>query len=256
MKETFAKIQTYLSRLQYPGPIKPNWKHLAALQWQHLHQIPFENLDIHLGREILLDLDRIYQKVVPTYRGGFCFEVNSLFHWLLQSLGFNAYLISCAVYMEVHDAFGADGGHAAVMVLIDGQKWLVDVGFGDGIQKPVILGGQEADFHSYRYYQVFALPGGNYQLMKSEDQKKWIPMYRFLDMPVNMPHFQTMCRFHQTSASSPFTQRRLCTKLTKEGRITLAGDRLIITGADQRSEVVITNAQYDEYLQQYFDIVL
>lgn len=244
---------TYLNRLGYYQPVTPTIQHLNALQHRHLQRIPFENLDIHLGRKIILDRDLIYAKIILDNRGGFCFEVNSLFQELLDNLGYNSYLISCAVFSEVDQAFTLDGGHAAVVVQLLGKKWLVDVGFGDGIQHPVPLPGEDPELHNYRYYKVFELDD-YYQLMKSDDRTKWTPMYRFKDHPVELSYFNPMCHFHQTSPSSPFTQRRLCTKLVPEGRVTLAGDRIIRTWKDDRHETMINPGEFDRYLDELFDI--
>ena len=77
-----------VSRINYAGELDPNLSVLTALQEAHLLAVPFENLDIHAGKEIVLDLPRLFQKVVTMKRGGFCYEPNGLFYWLLQELGF------------------------------------------------------------------------------------------------------------------------------------------------------------------------
>lgn len=244
----------YLNRLGYYEPVTPTVQHLNALQNRHLHRIPFENLDIHLGREIILDRDRIYNKIVLGNRGGFCFEVNSLFQELLEALGYTCYLISCAVFSEVEQAFTIEGGHAAIVVLLNGKRWLVDVGFGDGIQFPVTISGNQSERHNHRYFQVFEMDQQTFQLMKSDDCVKWIPMYRFQDLPVELNYFKPMCYFHQTSLTSPFTQRRICTKLVPNGRITLTGDRIIRTFRDDRQETSIDIQSFDNYLNDLFDM--
>ena len=77
-----------LDRLTYTGSTDPVLSNLQALQLAFLHSVPFENLDIHLGREIRLDPERFYRKIVEEKRGGFCYECNTLFHALLGALGF------------------------------------------------------------------------------------------------------------------------------------------------------------------------
>ena len=81
-------VTTYLSRIGYRGTRTPNADTLRALQLAHLQTIPFENLDIHLRRPILLDLERLFQKLVVLRRGGLCYELNGLFAALLRALGF------------------------------------------------------------------------------------------------------------------------------------------------------------------------
>ena len=62
---------------------------LNFLQHQHLLHIPFENLDIHWQRPIILDTDKFYRKIVEEKRGGFCYELNGLFFKLLENVDFN-----------------------------------------------------------------------------------------------------------------------------------------------------------------------
>ncbi|MEL6256920.1 MAG: arylamine N-acetyltransferase, partial [Bacteroidota bacterium] len=81
-------IQAYLNRIGYEGNLEPNLRLLRELQSQHIYQIPFENLDIHYGREIILDKEKIFQKVMEEQRGGFCYELNGLFYFLLEKLGY------------------------------------------------------------------------------------------------------------------------------------------------------------------------
>jgi N-hydroxyarylamine O-acetyltransferase len=74
----------YLRRISYDGSLELTPEVLGALQYTHLLSVPFENLDIHLGREILLDENRLFDKIVTERRGGFCYELNGLFTALLQ----------------------------------------------------------------------------------------------------------------------------------------------------------------------------
>src|SRR5687768_6027378 len=91
----------YLSRMGTPSTAGgPSADGLAALHAAHLWTIPFENLDIHLGRPIRLDEASLVAKVVTARRGGFCYELNGLFAALLQSLGYQVSLLSARVYSD------------------------------------------------------------------------------------------------------------------------------------------------------------
>lgn len=70
---------------------------LTYLQDKHLKHIPFENLDVIRKVPIYLNLSLIYEKIVDANRGGFCYELNGLFHWLLTELGFDADLVAATV---------------------------------------------------------------------------------------------------------------------------------------------------------------
>ena len=86
------KLDSYLARISYSGPLAPTLETLRALHYAHLLAVPFENLDVHRGVPIVLDQERLYDKIVLHRRGGFCYELNSLFAALLGQLGFKVTL--------------------------------------------------------------------------------------------------------------------------------------------------------------------
>ena len=90
-------VGAYLDRIGYRGPIEPTADTLRALHRQHMLTVPFENLDIALGREIVLDPERFVEKIVRRHRGGFCYELNGAFATLLVALGFRVTLLSARV---------------------------------------------------------------------------------------------------------------------------------------------------------------
>ena len=81
--------KSYLQRIKISKFEKPNLSFLSKLQEHHLLTVPFENLDIHQGDKIVLAENRIYEKIVVNERGGFCYELNGLFCWLLRFLDFS-----------------------------------------------------------------------------------------------------------------------------------------------------------------------
>ena len=91
-------LEAYLKRINYSGDLTPSITILKQLQKTHLLNVPFENLDIHYGHPIELDLDKIYHKIVVRKRGGFCYELNGLFQNMLNIIGFDSKIISARVY--------------------------------------------------------------------------------------------------------------------------------------------------------------
>ena len=77
-------LDSYLARISYSGPLAPTLENLRAIHYAHLLAVPFENLDIHRGMPIALDQEYLYDKIVLRRRGGFCYELNSLFAALLR----------------------------------------------------------------------------------------------------------------------------------------------------------------------------
>ena len=111
---------------------------MKFLQQQHLLNVPFENLDIHWKRPILLDTAKFYKKIVNEKRGGFCYELNGLFCELLNELGFSSKMVSARVATS-NGEFSAEYDHLAILTKIDGEDFLVDVGFGDFTAEPLRL---------------------------------------------------------------------------------------------------------------------
>jgi N-hydroxyarylamine O-acetyltransferase len=90
-------VNAYLARIGYFGASSPTSANLRAIHRAHLFAVPFENLDIALGRKIVVDEDVTVRKIVELRRGGFCYELNGAFAALLQALGFQITLLSARV---------------------------------------------------------------------------------------------------------------------------------------------------------------
>jgi len=112
---------------------EPTLETLQRLQRQALLSFPFENLDIHLGRPILLDHTAIYLKIVVGDRGGFCYELNECFYQCLKALGYDIDRLEGRV---VIGGPGAPFDHQCALVRLDGVRWWVDIGFGDSTLVP------------------------------------------------------------------------------------------------------------------------
>lgn len=244
-------IKPYLERLHYTGATKPTIDVLRALHHAHMLTVPFENLDIPIGRPIILDETAFYRKIVEQRRGGFCYELNGMFAWLLRSLGFQVTLLSAAV-AQAAGGFGPDFDHLVLLVEADGY-WLADVGFGDSFLEPLRLQAEEqVDGHDlYRIDQE----GSDYTLLRREPNKDWQRQYRFTLTPRQLADFATMCHYQQTSPNSHFTHGRICSRAIPEGRVTLRNTRLIITQNGQRTEQELADEQACmDALHEYFEI--
>ncbi len=246
-------IAAYLRRIGYDGPLAATAETLQWLHRAHLLTVPFENLDIVLGRPIVLDEAEFFAKIVERKRGGFCYELNGLFAALLRELGFPVALLSGRVpdadRRRVHEF-----DHLTLLVEADGW-WLADVGFGDCFVKPLRL---EEDLEQAQAGATYRLSrDGPRWLVARRDRADWNLMYDFTMTPHPLAAFAEMCRYHQTSPDSPFTGRRICSRATSEGRVTLADMRLIETCRGERRERVLkSDAEYAAALRQHFGIEL
>jgi N-hydroxyarylamine O-acetyltransferase len=130
-------LTAYLGRIGHAGPVAPDLATLQAVVSAHLAAVPFENLDVQLGRTTSTGLAATYEKLVERRRGGWCYEQNGLLGWALGEIGFDVRRISAGVMRAVRgDA--ALGNHLALIVRLD-RPWLVDVGFGGSQAAPLPL---------------------------------------------------------------------------------------------------------------------
>lgn len=239
-------VDAYLKRLDLQHEV-PTINYLKKLQKAHLLNIPFENLDIHYGSKIILDYVKIFQKVVMNHRGGFCYELNGLFYHLLYHLGFDCYVIAAQVYSEQTQEFGKPFDHLVIIVTIDSQQFLVDVGFGDGPISPLkITKNVQMDYT--RYWRIDTDPDENLILKVSNDTSYFQTKYLFTTEEKQLIQFMEMCEYHQSSPGSPFTQKKLISQLTPNGRVTLTERKLKILDLGEVTEKDIMHE--DEFLSK------
>lgn len=247
-------VSAYLARIGYAGPVTPTVEVLRALHRAHMLSVPFENLDISRGRKIVVDQDVCVRKIVLERRGGFCYEMNGAFAALLQAVGFQVTLLSARVARQ-DGSFGPEFDHLTLRVDLD-QPWLADVGFGDSFIEPLTLlpGIAQQDAGSiYRIIETSSV----FQLQKWDTGNAWKDMYKFTLEPRQIQDFSEMCRYHQTSPDSSFTRKRLCTRATPEGRITLSDMKLVVTRNGQKEERALASDQeWRVALRQHFDVAL
>ena len=260
-------VDAYLERIDYSGSREPNANTLRNLQVAHLHSVPFENLSIHAGEPIVLNDDALYRKIVEKHRGGFCYEANGAFAALLRALGFNVVMLAAGVAKGTNTVskptvenlrsieFGPVFDHMALMVTL-ADRWLVDVGFGDSFQEPLLL---DETKQQQQGNQMFCLVPDHDQriLLRKDDVDEWQPQYRFTLDSYSYTDYEDMCRFHQTSPESHFTKARICSRLTDNGRITLSDMRLITSANGEREERLLWNDdEYQQILKDQFGVVM
>lgn len=250
----------YLIRLGVPAPAAPTSDALAALQRAHLAQVPFENLDIALGRPIRLDHDALVHKVLREGRGGYCYELNGVFATLLRTVGYAAQLLSARVTTE-GGGVSEEFDHLALLVTSPhlSRPHLVDVGFGDAFLEPLPL---EDGFSRQEGDKAVGLARGeDGGWGYCEDHGNgWEVQYLFSTEPRRMVEFEERNRWQQTSPQSHFTQKRVASRLTETGRVTLTlssgVQRLITTEHGLRSERDVPAADVARALDEHFGIRL
>ena len=240
----------YLSRLGYEGPQTPTLSVLRELHARHLRAVPFENLDIHLGRPIECDMNLFYEKIVIRGRGGFCYELNGLFAGLLRALGFEVSLLSGRVPSGSGE-LGPEFDHMALLVTAADRRMLADVGFGDCFLHPLHIDTDELQPDAAGTFRIEER--GDSRAVLRNDQLEYV----FSLKPRELSEFAPMCHYQQTSPDSSFTKKRVCSRATEDGRITVMHDRIIETRNGVRTEIPLSNdAKWRAALWTHFRLEL
>ncbi|MCB2230129.1 arylamine N-acetyltransferase [bacterium] len=228
---------------------------LAYLQEHHLLHVPFENLDIKRTVPISLDTGTIYDKVIGDRRGGFCYELNGLFCELLRELGYTVDMVSARVFRD-NGTLSAEFDHMALIVHLAKQRLLVDVGFGDSARGPLPLpNGQHADISGH--YRLKAAESSDTEafVLERETDGAWKGLFQFSTVAREPNEFSDMCRYHQTSPDSHFTQRNMITIATPTGRFTLTDTKVTETESGLKMETPVGSVEeYERILEEKFGI--
>jgi len=212
----------YLRRIGvHPQVGAPSLELLAHLQLAHLTTVPFENLHVVHRRRPRTGLDWSVPKIVDQRRGGWCFELNGAFGALLGALGFRARHVACRVWEgnpgnPVPGDWGPPFDHLAVVVALDGNDWLVDVGFGDCCTQPLPLA--EGSYDAIPRRARLAAQGTSWvlhELMPGESSgasPTWTPQLLIDPMARALHEFDGRCEYLQTEPTSTWHQKPFATR--------------------------------------------
>ncbi len=254
-------LEGYFERIGYRGVPAADAQTLQTLHRAHLQAITYENLDIHLGRTLTLDLGQIYKKIVDEKRGGWCYEMNGLLAWVLREIGFNVQMLASRVGGPA--AGGAeDYDHLILLVQLD-QPWLVDVGFGNSFVDPLPL---REDLNPQEFPYYYLERAGDGWLVRN--RASGALDYGFTLQPRNYFDFAARCCWLQTSPESGFVRTTVCHRHividsvdgAAEGILTLRGAVLRTTirakeGSVKTEDRIIENQEeYLYVLRQSFDL--
>ena len=252
-RQIMVDVAAYVERIGYSGPLAPDAETLREIHRAHLFAVPFENLDIGWGNRIEVDEEKFFRKIVERRRGGFCYELNGAFAALLRTLGFRVTLLSARVSRD-DGSYGAEFDHLTLRVDLN-QPWLADVGFGDSFVDPLRL---QVDLEQDQRVGQFRIvqAGEALRLERRGADRRWKPEYMFTLEPRRLEEFKDMCHYHQTSPKSSFTQKRLCSRATAEGRVTLSDSNLVTTRDGSREQRPLkSDAEWRTALADHFAIV-
>jgi N-hydroxyarylamine O-acetyltransferase len=254
----------YLQRLGIDAEAfsSPSSATLQRVQRAHVTTVPFENLaitgdpfdDRHDGPGVSLDLPHLFEKVVESTRGGFCFELNGLFNWLLVELGFDADRVAARIIGS--DGTGRPPANHHTNVVELGRRYVVDVGVGvPTMRRPLPLDGEVRTDDVGVSWRVAECdrPDETYVTQYRYDSDgDWQDRYWFSDIPRRLTYFEATCDYLQSAPESTFTGDPVVSIGTDDGHVKLGRESLTrYVGADETTESVATRDWHDVLAREF-----
>lgn len=248
------------------GAYSPTRATAERLQRAHVRSVPFETLSItgdpfghRDGDGVSLDVSDLYEKIVERRRGGFCYELNGLFGWLLAELGFDAERVAARVVT----GDGSPPANHLTHVVALGRRYVVDVGLGiPTMRLPLPLDGDartdaagvewrvdECDRPDADYVVRFREPG-----RESGAARDWTDRYLFRDVPRQMAYFEATCEYLATAPESPFTGDPVVTIATDAGHAKLTTTTLSRGVGGELDETTVAEDEWYDVAAREFGL--
>jgi N-hydroxyarylamine O-acetyltransferase len=242
-------LDLYLARVGYTGDLTPNLGTLRSLHLAQATSIPFENLDILLGRSIKLDLGSVFDKLVRQRRGGYCFEQNTLFAAVLESIGFRVTRLGARVLMGTEHV--RPRTHMLLAVEADGAFWLADVGFGgEGLLLPILLDQKEPAEQFGRAFRVD--DRGPVMVLQTLHADGWFNLYAFTHEPQYAIDYVVANHYTSTHPDSIFVKALTVQRMSTQSRWVLRNYQL--TEVNRDGDVIRHLGDDDALLAQLADV--
>jgi len=246
-------IDAYLARIDLAERPASTLAGLSALHRAHLRAVPYEDLDVQLGRPVGLEIAPIYDKIVRRRRGGWCYEMNGIFGWALGELGFDVTRVTGAVTRDMLGGM-AEGNHLVLHVALPEGSYVADVGFGDGPLDPVKV--VEGPFESAGFEFGLARLDEDWWRLTNHP-KGAAPTFDFNLNRAEESLLAAGCQTLQTWDQSPFVQNAVAQRHTPEGLVILRGRTLRrLTPHDRTDRLIADAADFVETLEQDFGLDL
>lgn len=214
----------YCQRIGFSGQARADLPTLTQLMRAQLFSVPFENLDVQAGKLVSLVPEEIVAKIVYQPRGGYCYEVNSLFAMALQALGIDYYFVGAR---PMFYPMRRPKTHMVIIARVEGADYLCDLGFGSyGIRAPIAL--QQANqviAQDSDSFQLRCDDGKNY-ILQALVEGEWVNQFGFDLYPHELLDFIPANYFNSTHPDTIFVQKLLVVKHNPQGRQILTGTRL------------------------------
>jgi N-hydroxyarylamine O-acetyltransferase len=250
-------LDAYCRRIGFAGVREPTLETLRALHLLHPQAIPFENLDPLLKRPVALDVESLQRKMVRGGRGGYCFEQNTLFGQALNAMGFKFKELAARVLWNRPAGTVGPRGHMLLLVDIDGQGYVADVGFGGNTMTAplALLAGvaQATPHESFRLMEA----DGDY-IVQIDLRGAWVDVYGFDLVEQLPPDIDQGNWYMATHPKSPFTTALVAGRVVADRRYGLHDNQLATHRLNGRSErrVLHTESELRDVLTGLFGLTL
>ncbi|MCF8474199.1 MAG: arylamine N-acetyltransferase [Emcibacter sp.] len=257
MDNNYVDLDGYFERIGYYGSRNATLETLKSIQQLHIDAIPFEAIDVLLGRGIDITAEAIYNKLIVARRGGYCFEHGGLLKRVLSSIGFDVSgLIARVKWMSEPNSAPPPRSHMVLCVQIEDKSWLVDVGFGGCVPTaPLSFGTSEPQETNHETYRL--TPARQGHLLEVMLDGVWKPVYEVSREEQLEVDFVTPNWFTSTHPQSIFCKNLMVARTTPEARFTLLANRLTIRRQGQKLEQHLLSVdQIERALSDIFNLTV
>ncbi|MFF5971563.1 arylamine N-acetyltransferase [Streptomyces sp. NPDC012769] len=257
-------LDAYLARIGHSGPLAADLATLRAVQRAHVSAIPFENLDVALGRRIALDVTSLRAKLVDRRRGGYCYEQNSLLAAALERIGFH--VSGRGARNRTRGDARTPITHALLVVTVEGGQWLVDAGFGwQGPLEPVpLVDGARVEQDGWGFAVTVEEEqekeegeGRGVHVLRALRPEGWTDLYAFAPHSLYPEDFELMNHYSSSHPRSRFIGQVVAQRPGAEVRWALVRDGLTAVHVDgSREERKVGPEELVATLDELFGIEL
>ncbi|MEX5218439.1 MAG: arylamine N-acetyltransferase [Nitrospira sp.] len=254
---TAIDLDAYFNRIGFDGLRTPTLDTLRAIQLKHSETIPFENLNPLMGWPVSLDLESLQRKMVAEGRGGYCFEQNLLLKHGLDALGFDVTGLAARVLWNTPDGVVLPRTHMLLLVVLDGRRYIVDVGFGGvTLTGPLRLEPDVEQATPHEPFRLIAIDDEFIEQVKIGGH--WVSLYRFDLTEQLLPDYEMANWYLSTHPDSRFVTGLLAARPAPDRRYALLNNQLTVhyrNGGRER-RLLTGVADMRETLERSFYLVL
>ena len=253
MKADNFTLKKYFERTNYNSEINAHISTVSEIMRCQLFSVPFENLDVQAGKIVSLVPEEIVEKILAHKRGGYCYEVNGLFAMALQELGV-PYIFVAARPMIY--PVRRPKTHMAIVAEVDGEKWLIDLGFGsNSIRKPMRLDVTDVEVQQDADRFMLSKTDESKYRLKAFVEGEWVNQYEFDLYPQEWIDFVPANHLNSTHPDTIFVKKLIVVLQNPTGKVVLMGDTLKTVSNGITTKEFVSPENRSAILSTHFGLV-